>query len=237
MAKRESVAEHQVKEVEQFSEDAARRFVDSMAQHTDLDGFSIEGPGIDPVKVDLKEYRLREIDLRAPPTEAFMGGDFLDAPEVERLAERLIGRYGELRHLDGWKIRCLWKARGGVSKGRATLGKCVVVPALVRHFTEADFLIWLAADHGRGMTGRQLEALLYHELSHAQVREPEEEDEQPRPFVVGHDAEVFVAEFERYGLWQAGIRPLAQELARQLRMEMDGSGSSPSSDAAKSERR
>ena len=112
-------------------------------------------------------------------------------------------RFGHLRDRE---VVYLWKASGGKANGKLVLGKCQKAAGLVAHFSKADWVVWLSADHGRdlGLTRWQVEAALYHELLHAGQNEQTME-----PAVYPHDAEMFRAEIEQYGLWKSDLRFVA----------------------------
>lgn len=131
--------------------------------------------------------------------------DFLPAPWLERLAEKLIREYHELRHLRNETIIYLWKREGGKNKGQATMGKCTKAAGLVKHFSDAGWVIWLAADWANdiGFDRRQVEALLYHEVSHIGLEMTEDDD---KVVAVDHDFQGFVSEVRRYGDWMAGLK-------------------------------
>ena len=142
--------------------------------------------------------------------------DFIPAPDVERIAAALIaadaGRFWHLTGAFPLRVAYRWKREGGADGGRATLGKCVKAAPLVKHFGEIDFVIWLAADHllVSGFTRYQVEALVFHELLHtARV--------SGKPKTVPHDAELFVAEVERYGLWKTDLDHVGRAV-RQLQL-------------------
>lgn len=162
--------------------------------------------------------------LRPPAAAAFIGEDgetvpFLPAPELERRVDELVARYPELAFLDSLEVAVLWKAVGGKAKGRPVLGKCTRPSGLLAYFSRADFVIWIAADHvrernGVGLTEQQVEALLYHELSHIGW-----DDEADKPIVVGHDLEEFRKVVERYGLWLEDVRTMDSTF-QQLRLKV-----------------
>lgn len=144
--------------------------------------------------------------------------DFIDAPEVKEIAERLLG--GPLSHLDDGEllIDFRWKHRGGSSGGNAVHGKCVKLNGIPKHYAGgAHFMVWLAADWNAGYSEHQIEALVYHELLH--IDRLEDEDKDGNPTVTyrtrGHDAEVFFDELARYGAWSANRERLIQ-VVRQL---------------------
>lgn len=69
---------------------------------------------------------------------------------------------------------------------------------LARQYSEADFIIWLAADYLRNwheagkLSEREIEAMLYHELCHAGVNDKNE------PKIWPHQFEGFLSELEEY---------------------------------------
>lgn len=136
-----------------------------------------------------------EFDFRSDETGKPL--DFLKAPELKQIADRLIQEYPELSHLKDADIDFYWKASGGKSKGRKTLGRCELAKGLVHFHTEADFIIWLGADNCQGSTEYFIEAIIFHELLHARWN-----DDTDKWCVVGHFYEGFPEEFLRYGTWK-----------------------------------
>ena len=140
--------------------------------------------------------------------------DFCPAPDLSRIAGRLIDDYAELEHLrelqQTGQIIYLWKSAGGSGQGKATLGRCVKTSGLVKHFSGALWCIWLAADwiNLYSFTRRQVEAALYHELLHADMT-GEQNGKPPKPLVTGHDCEMFMGEVNRYGLWRNDLKIVA----------------------------
>lgn len=55
-----------------------------------------------------------------------------------------------------------------------------------------------------GFRSEQIEALVYHELSHA--GEQKDKNGNPKPVIVAHDVETFGMEIGRYGLWHEDLR-------------------------------
>lgn len=174
----------------------------------------VEAVGADGV-VDLGEPG--ELSRLAPPAEiAFMSGEWAESSALEELAEDLIAKWPELRFLDGYRIRVLWKENGGDSRGRLTLGKCSKPSGVARYFALCDWVIWLAADHCREMkfTDEQIEALLYHELKHCVLVGKDQ-----KPGIRGHDWEVFGDELHRYGFWNDGRSALKRAVQGRLQLE------------------
>lgn len=147
--------------------------------------------------------------------ESGQGVDYLAARELEILAADLISRHPEhIGHLAAVEIAFLWRAEGGKTAGKLTLGKCTKSSGLVKHFTDTAFVIWLAADHVRALLlgDTQIDALLFHELLHAGY-----DAEADKPAVIPHDLEAFTAEVEAYGLWRSELREMDAAM-KQLRL-------------------
>lgn len=149
-----------------------------------------------------------------PPLESrFVEADteFLVADDLAALGAVLIDTKPALAGLQGFRISYLWKKSGGSTGGKMVLGKCSKTPPMVRAYRASTFTIWLAADHAREfhLTQLQLEALLYHELCHADLEEVENEKTGEitiRPRVLAHDVEMFHSEIEEYGLWTSELK-------------------------------
>lgn len=130
------------------------------------------------------------------------GSDFLEAPTLEAMARGLMERYEGIRWLEGWRVRFLWKRRGGTRGGNSVLGKCLLPPPIARHFAKADWFIYISADHCRQrLTQFQMDALLFHEMLHCVLK-----GEDSRPALVGHDFEAFIAEVREFGAWKADLQ-------------------------------
>ena len=139
--------------------------------------------------------------------------EYLEAPDLEELAEELIAEHGDVAGDAGsFAIDFAWKAEGGAARGAPVLGKAVKLSGLAAWYGGAQFVIWLAADHAwsHQLTRRQVEALLFHQLMHVRA-----DPESGRPYLAPHDAEVFRAELERYGAWREGL----ERTFGQLRLE------------------
>lgn len=133
--------------------------------------------------------------------------DYLEAPDLEQIAGKLIevqGGFGYLREL---KIVYLWKRKGGKRGGKAILGRCQRPTGLLTKFCDADFIVWLGADHHAALrsTRFQVEATVFHELCHTDL---DEEKDQPR--LVPHDYEGFCREVEIYGVWHSDLAKAAK---------------------------
>lgn len=152
-----------------------------------------------------------------PPEEAFADGlggeaDYLPAEDLEAVGDALIAERGSrLDQLEALRIVYLWKREGGKTRGRLTLGRLAKPSGLLAYFSDADFVVWLAADHLRGLasTAWQVEALLYRQLLHAGI------DGNGNPSLVDADFAGFRAELRRYGLWDDALRAMGADV-RQL---------------------
>lgn len=133
--------------------------------------------------------------------------DYVPAPDLAARAAHLIETRPHLEHLAPLRIGYVWKRKGGSAKGKPKLGQCQRASGLLAHYSELDFVVWLAADWAveLGLTDKQLEAALYHELLHIGC-----DPESGEAVLVGHDVEMFRAEVEHYGLWRPAIRDVAE---------------------------
>lgn len=147
------------------------------------------------------------------PSEHAFKREFLEAPELERMAQTIIRQHAELAFLLDWDIRCLWKRDGS---GKEAMGRCRVLTGELAYFANADWLIWVAADIARDSLfgDHEVEALLFHELLHCKLKGKEG---QEKPATRGHDFEAFAIEVERYGAWDVSLRR-AHTAFRQLEL-------------------
>ena len=175
----------------------------------------IERPAEAPSNAKTRELpEMPTKPLEVPKDSIFEDdADFEVSGALANRARVLISRHPEhLDHLRRLSVTYLWKRQGGKSKGRATFGKCSKPSGLLKHFSEAHFVIWLAADHCRaaGYGDREIEALLFHEMLHTAVSEVDENTGRGGgPALVPHELEVFRAEVEIYGLWAPELQEVA----------------------------
>ena len=150
--------------------------------------------------------------------------DYRPAPDLVAIARQLQERHdATFAHLNECRVVYLWKREGGKSNGKETHGKCQKPSPLVKFLTGgdsggADFIIWLAADHltNHEYTRLQVEAILFHEMLHTSLDEPEEVGKPAKAKIVAHDVEAFELEVEVYGLWRLELRSMARTMAGQL---------------------
>src|SRR5215471_8489894 len=155
-------------------------------------------------------------DLEVPYEQQFAGKDFLPAPGLRRVALALTTRDSHLRHLTNTHIEFLWKRRGGNTRGQPNIGMAVLPAGLAKHAwnqmaraitgsnTETvAAVIWLAADHLQEWNALQIEAALYRNLLRIVPND--------RRHLAGAlklrapDFQGFVAEIERFGLWNQSL--------------------------------
>lgn len=145
---------------------------------------------------------------------------FLEASELKSIALRLVDTKPLLAHLVGADIYYCWKQKGGSHKGEAIHGMAMKLPTLVRHFADAQYLIWLAADHlleyDQTVSGflniQTVERLLFHELNHLGW-----DAENGKIVMVDHDFNGFSAELREYGPWHGKLQAMA-EIMRQMKL-------------------
>jgi len=139
-----------------------------------------------------------------PPDKLFEVDEFVTAPDLEEIAIAIIDSMGGFGYLAGLNLKYLWQGAGGKSKGKLVLGKCQKPAGLLAKFSNADFIITLAADHHRVLrsTRYQIEANVFHELCHTDL---DNEKKIPEPRLVPHDTEMFCREVEIYGLWREDL--------------------------------
>lgn len=150
-------------------------------------------------------------DFDVPTETQFAGKDFISAPGLKAIADRLIAEKDSLSVLSGLEVRYLWKRRGGTSGGNPKLGALQRPGGLLRYFSGGvPFVLWLGADNCRDLqlTPQQIEACLYHQLLHADTN-PDDEDQYR---IRGHSFEGFVEELDEFGPWSADLREVAAHI-------------------------
>ena len=146
------------------------------------------------------------------------GTDDKPDPQCYRIMDDLIGKYHP--HLADARICLAWRYGWNPdADNRLKLGQCRKASDLDRDLHGYDFVIllnyeaWNAAD----FSAAQMEALIDHELLHAQItldKETGEEkrDTQGRPVwrVRGHDVEEFHDIIRRHGFWTSNLETMAR---------------------------
>lgn len=153
----------------------------------------------------------------APYSGEFGASDFMYAPQVEVIAQELVRSCPEFDVLEAmidsgkFRVAYLWRKKAAKSCGKTVLGKSIKVSGYARHFSEADFVVEIAADAARSLTNYQLEAAIYHELLHIGIEYDEDEDGNETLVIrpQAHDVEMFNDEVQRYGLWKNDLADAA----------------------------
>ena len=151
------------------------------------------------------------VRFQAPKEEEFeqQETDFIIAPEVAGIGRKLIRTYDEEFHRIAFaEIGYFWKKKGGKTAGKRKLGQCQKPTGLLRHFSEMDFIVWIAADHCRFINYYQITALVFHELKHAGYNPENDEYE-----IKTHDFEGFNSEIEIFGAWKSDIAAMQKAFA------------------------
>lgn len=152
--------------------------------------------------------------LKPPKPGDFGNDDYLESPEIGAIGEMLRERHNMPTEIS---IRYFWKKKGTKTKGTENWGYCDKLSGWARFALGVDFAIWLAADFcSNGLTAEQYEALIFHELTHADV-----DPESLKPIAKDHDFAGFRAELEHYGTWQQSLQA-AGDAFSQARMFGNG---------------
>ncbi|MGE5590975.1 MAG: putative metallopeptidase [Bacillota bacterium] len=147
-----------------------------------------------------------------------MPAKFLESPEAQEIAERLISQYHE--HLLEAKIAYAKRYGTWTSKGQTVLGRAVKVSERDKLFHGYDFLVIVNADEWLRLTPEQRVALVDHELCHCQRAVNadgdyvETKDGKPVWTIAGHPVEEFPEIVDRHGAWDANLKLLAKKLKR-----------------------
>jgi hypothetical protein len=157
-----------------------------------------------------------------PPPEYFENEDagvlvdFIADSKLEEWAKAIIVKYPEFSHLYAANILILWKKKGATSHDRLTFGTCQKPSSMLRHFAQCDFIITLSANHcrSRQFTYYQIEALIYHELSH--IGYDIDDDGKHKLFLQGHEFEGFPGEIQHYGSWRSNAARMEKAFQGEL---------------------
>lgn len=144
-------------------------------------------------------------------------GDWIHASGAEKIGQQLIQECKSLNSLDGANISYLFKKSGGSRNGKAILGMCTRPSGLLRFFSGMHFVIWFGADNlrDRAINRWQMEALIFHELKHAEM---DGQGEGETPVIRPHDFEGFGEEITRYGFWRRDAELIGKAVAQTLKL-------------------
>ncbi|MBP3880035.1 MAG: hypothetical protein J6D46_06940 [Lachnospiraceae bacterium] len=119
--------------------------------------------------------------------------------EIAHMAYKVIENRPDLRWIPaaGISIGFLESDRRKKKNGRDCLAECIKVKDLYKVYIPHDFLIVVYKPNVSGLSGHQMEILLYHELLHLGM---DDTGEEVRYIVNPHDVEDFRAVIDRYGI-------------------------------------
>lgn len=150
------------------------------------------------------------------------GTEYWRAPQVERIARKLIGKHHEHLNRHDVQVRCVFRDPPARSRGKLVYGKARKVSGLTAYLVGLEhedrpsddgpvdfFLIEIAHETWQGLTERQREALVDHELCHLEVELPETSDKDRTLSLRSHDLEEFTEVVKRHGLWQPSVARFA----------------------------
>ena len=142
--------------------------------------------------------------------------DFQEASELAEIGRELIATCDEFERIR-WAIKetelqilYRWRKKAAKQNDRVKAGTLQKAGGLIRHLSESEYIVQIAADANRGATNWHMEALVYHELRHIKIEVkligPKDDPMPvPDPKVRAHDVEMFLSEVERYGLWRGDL--------------------------------
>ncbi|MEO8277425.1 MAG: putative metallopeptidase [Thermoanaerobaculia bacterium] len=150
-----------------------------------------------------------------------IGRDTEEGVPIYELLEQYCERYHQ--HLFPNRIALAWAfAWKANADGQVTLGKCKRSSDLDKEFIAYDFVILLNRHFwtDERVTDEMREALLDHELSHAEISldktgEPKVDERDRLIFRTRkHDIEEFTAIVTRHGVWKQDLQKFAQALLK-----------------------
>jgi hypothetical protein len=142
--------------------------------------------------------------FNVPNDDAFEGGEFLEAPELAKIAKDLIFEFpGDFPRHDMAKIDYLWRMKGGMKDGGAQLGMCQRTPAIATYYSETEFTVWVAADNCRlaKITPGEMRALVFDLLYHIEYNAEKDKFKIRAP-----DVSTFMRTVEVMGPWNRTLR-------------------------------
>lgn len=148
---------------------------------------------------------------------------YVDAPEVREIAERYIEKYH--RHLIDMDVRIeyVFVSKTPKRNGKEVWGTCRKISNLNAHLAgqEAPFFVITIAEQVWGVLPQKArEALVDHELCHAESQYNQKEDDDGEDDVIKlsirpHDVEEFAQIIRRHGLWRDDVKDFVQEALQQ----------------------
>jgi Putative phage metallopeptidase len=150
--------------------------------------------------------------FKVPDDSQFEGGEFLEAPEIAKIAKDLIFEFpGDFPRHDMAKIDYLWRMKGGMKDGGAQLGMCQRTPAIAIYYSETEFTIWVAADNCRlaQITPGEMRALVFDLLYHIEYNSEKDKFKIRAP-----DVSTFMRTVEVMGPWNRTLRRAQKAFAQ-----------------------
>lgn len=119
--------------------------------------------------------------------------------DYRAIAERLIDTEEELAYIKDSSVRIVYLESDAAKKSdrdKLVLGECEKVSSKNRWAINYDFTITLFSPNIEGMSDKQIEIIIFHELLHVGITWG---DNGEVYFVKGHDLEDFKCIIDRYG--------------------------------------
>ncbi len=160
--------------------------------------------------------------------------EYRTAPEVARIGRQIVAE--EHTHLLNVRVEYVFLSKTPKSKGKAVWGRAKKVSGLSaflafigggnteRHAVTYEdqapdfFVIEISEEVWDALPEPKRRALVDHELSHCWV-EWDDEGEQDKLSIVGHDVTEFEAILRRHGLWNEDVEDFVKAGAEQLTLE------------------
>lgn len=126
-----------------------------------------------------------------------MATEYIDAPEVKEIAEKLIPEFKDL--IDLPSIKYLIK----ISDNSKYSGQIFKATGKWKYLTNFDYIIEVWYGFWMNATPSQKEALVYHELKH--IRGKENDEGEMIWSIMEHDLEEFIDVAKKYGTWNPAL--------------------------------
>lgn len=141
-----------------------------------------------------------------------MAVEWFEAPRpVLDLAQRIIAEYHP--KLADARILFIMRSEAPVTNGKTTYGKAKKLSAELQVHIDADFIIWFAKDEWMGLSAKQREALMDHELSHCFW-------DGLTASMKPHDVEEFSHIIARYGFWWPGSKSFERAVSQAVQQPL-----------------
>lgn len=122
--------------------------------------------------------------------------------EVQKIAEKVLN--GLTIHANIMYVKSY--------KSSKWLGKCQLVPAVFKLLTGYDYIIYVNANTFAGLSAKQKEALIFHELEHIAWKPNKKDPEYGKWATRPHDCEEFGSVIQKYGRWLCDVEYISKSL-------------------------